>query len=37
MIRAGTGGRFPDGQSKVDGIVIGFMSAIGNALAATAS
>jgi hypothetical protein len=33
MIRAGTGGQFPDGQSKVDGIVTGFMSVIGDALA----
>jgi hypothetical protein len=33
MIRAGPSGTFADGQPKVNGIVIGFMSTLGNALA----
>lgn len=32
MIRAGATGTFANGKPKVNGIVIGFMSAIGNAL-----
>jgi hypothetical protein len=32
MILAGTSGSSPDGRSKVNGIVIGFMSVIGRAL-----
>ena len=32
MIRAGTSGTFADGRPKINGVVIGFASAIGRAL-----
>jgi hypothetical protein len=32
MIRAGPSGNFADGTAKIDGVVVGFMSMIGEAL-----
>jgi hypothetical protein len=33
MIRAGTSGQYPNGYPKVNGVVIGFMGVIGDAVA----